>query len=402
MESLIVLSILLGILFGIITGLVPGIHINLVASILLVNFVFLSTFAQIQHIIIFIIAMGTTHSFVDFIPSVLFGVPSPDTAMSVLPAHQLVLEGKAYKAIFLSSIGSLCGMFFSYVTAPLFFFSLETVYESIKAYIPYVLCFALISLVLLEKKPIKIFWACIIISFSGGLGMLVLNTSMIDDPLLILFSGLFGTAAIYMSLKDENSRFPKQDFSLGFKVDRYFLKSIAVGGVCSTVCSISPGIGNAQAGTLAALFFRKIEAETFIVVVSAINTINFILSFLTFYLIDRARNGSVFVISQIVDTISLEDMTIYFIVIFIVAILSLFITLYIGKFFIRTIEKINFKIINYSILGFLILLIAYMTGFYGLLILIASTFLGILCVSVNVRRVHLMAVLLVPVILNLV
>jgi putative membrane protein len=399
LELIIALS--LGILAGTITGLTPGIHINLVAMLVLINVAFFTTFVELPLLIIFIISMGTTHSFLDFIPSLVFGIPSSDTALSVLPAHRLVLDGKAYQALFLSSIGSLCGMFFAFLLLPLFYFSLEFIYDAIKVFIPYLLCFTLLSLVLLERKLKKIFWAVIIILLSGSLGLLILNTTLTDQALLLLFTGLFGISGILIALKDENSSFPQQEFTKNVKYNWNFFKAIGVGGICSSICSISPGIGNAQAATLASLFFKDIEAEDFILVTSAINTINFILSFLTFSLIARARNGSVYVISQLVEAFSIEEMIIYFGVIAFVAFLAFFLTLYLGKVLIKIVSKLNFTLINLVLLLFLISLIFYLESFFGLIVLIATSSLGILCILKEVRRVHLMAILLVPVILNL-
>jgi len=85
----------------------------------------------------------------------------------------------------------------------------------------------------------------------------------------------------------------------GFKVDFSFFKAVFVGGITSSVCSVVPGVGNAQAATIVSVFFRKMSAELFIVMLSVINTINFALSIVTFYLISRARNGSILVVSQI-------------------------------------------------------------------------------------------------------
>ncbi len=398
----IIIAIFLGLIAGTITGLIPGIHINLISMVILVNFGLLIGVASISSLIIFIIVMGTTHTFIDFIPSVLFGVPSSDTALSVLPAHQLVLEGKAFKAIFLSSVGSLSGVFFSFAMLPIFYISLEQSYELFKPFIPYVLIFTITILIIMEKMIRKILYGLLITFFAGGLGLVVLNTTMTSQSLLLLFTGLFGISSIFYALKDKNNKLPKQSFEKEFKVDKNFIKAILVGGLSSTICSVSPGLGSAQAGTLAALFFRKLEAQIFIVVVSAINTINFILSFMTLYLIDRARNGAVFVIAQIVDTILLEELVLYFSIIFIVSIIGFLLTLYLGKNLIKISEKLNFRLINLVIFIFLIALVFVMGGFLGILILLSASALGVLCLSLQVRRVHMMAVLLVPVILNLI
>ena len=64
------LAITLGIIFGTITGLIPGIHINLIGAILIpLSATFLGLTTPII-LVIFIVSMALTHSFIDFIPSV--------------------------------------------------------------------------------------------------------------------------------------------------------------------------------------------------------------------------------------------------------------------------------------------------------------------------------------------
>lgn len=390
-----------GIIAGTFTGLIPGVHINLIASILLVNFAIISIYFDVQLICVFIVVMSVVHTFIDFIPSILFGVPNADTALSVLPAHKLVLDGKGYKAIFLSSIGSLFGIFFSILMVPLFFWGLNGFYEFVKVYVPYVLIVTVVLLIFFETTWNKKFWAIIIVLFSGGFGMFVLNCTLVDDSMLVLFTGLFGISGIFYSIKDDNDSFPKQTFDVNFKFSWDFFKAIFVGGLAASICSVTAGIGNAQAGTLAAVFFRKITSELFIVVLSAINTINFVLSIVTFYLIGRARNGSIFVVSQIVQMISFDDFLLFFGIVFGVSFIGFFLTLFLGRRLINFICRVNVKLVNVCILLFLFLVVFVLSGFYGILIMIASSCLGVLCVALEVRRVHLMSVLIIPVVVNL-
>lgn len=397
-----IIIIITAIICGIFTGLLPGIHINMVSMLILVNTSYILTKINLELIIIFIIVMGVTHSFIDFIPSILFGLPDIDTNLSILPAHQMVLNGEGYKAIFYSSIGSLFGMFFSIIVIPFFYFGLKIFYSIIKNYIPIILILVIITLVSLEKNKNDIFWTIIVILFSGATGMLILNSNILISPLLVLFTGIFATSTIINSCLEKTSKLPTQNFNIGFKFNKKFFKSIIIAGITSSIASISPGIGNSQAATISTLFFKDITSKYFIVTTSAINTINFILSFLTFYLIQKARNGSVFVISQITQTITIKQIIFYFIIIFIVSIIGFFITLILGKKLIKILSNINFKIINISILILLFLLIYFISGIYGILILILTTSLGLFTILINVKRVHLMNVLLIPVIFNLI
>ncbi len=400
--SLFLLVILLGILSGIITGLFPGIHINMISTLVLLNTSFLLNYFEINYLIIYIISMGITHSFIDFIPSILFGIPNADTSISIIPAHRLVLNGEAYLAIFLSSIGSLFGLFFAIIITPLFILFLNKFYSQFKEYILFLLIIIIIYLILLEKDLNHKFWALIITIFSAGLGVLALNSYLIQSPLLILFSGIFGLSSLINSLIENQNSYPKQRLEINFKFNKDFFKSIFIGGFSSTLCSITPGIGNSQAAILSTIFFKNINSRLFIIVTSSINTINFILSFLTFYLISKTRNGAVYVISQLTTTFNTIQIELFSITIIITAIIGFIITIILGKIIIQTITKINFKRLNISIILLIIFIVYYLTNIYGLILLISSTSLGLLTILLGIQRVHLMNVLLIPIIFNLI
>jgi len=91
----------------------------------------------------------------------------------------------------------------------------------------------------------------------------------------------------------------------------------------------------------------------------------------------------------------------YLILILIVAILCFFITIFLGKLILKGISRINLRYVNILILGSLFLIVFVLTNFYGVLILVLSSSLGLLALGLGVKRIHLMSVLLVPVIFNL-
>ena len=125
------IAIILGIIVGIFTGLIPGIHINLVAISTLTIAPFLLNYIDPIIVATFIISMAITHSFLDFIPSIFLGAPEAETALSILPGHKLLLEGKAYEAIKLTVIGSLCGLIITISLVPFFLITLGKIYSMI-------------------------------------------------------------------------------------------------------------------------------------------------------------------------------------------------------------------------------------------------------------------------------
>lgn len=398
----IIIIIILGCVFGTISGLLPGIHINMISMLILVNVNFFLNFLDMQYLIIFIISMSLIHTFVDFIPSIIFGIPDGDTALSILPAHRMVLNGEGYKALVLSSLGSLIGAIVAILISVLFYFILEFIYTSFKAIIPYFLVFSIGLLLATEPTNNKKFWSLVMILFSGGYGLLVLNSKLLNEPLLVLFSGIFGVSGLIYSILYGNSTYPKQNLDFKFKFSKNLVKGTLVGTISSTICSITPGIGNSQAGILSSIFFRDLKSELFLVVLGLINTLNFVLSIITFYVIDRARNGSIYVISQMIDSVSLDDIIFYFSIIFFLSPIAFLLTIKLGKYIINLVEKINLKIVNICILTFLLVLVYTFSSYYGLLVLFGAASLGLLCVMLDVRRVHLMNVLLIPILFNLI
>ncbi len=141
-----------GVLLGTITGLVPGFHPNNVAFILLsfapvivAESQFLIAFVPSDLILVLvaatILAASVAHTFLSFIPAAFIGAPEGDTALALLPAHRLLLEGRAYEATVLSVIGSFGAVIFSFVFFIPFYFIFSSLhfYELLRSLMLYLL-----------------------------------------------------------------------------------------------------------------------------------------------------------------------------------------------------------------------------------------------------------------------
>ena len=131
---MILLAILFGILAGIITGLIPGVHVNLVAAIVVGSILGISG-VQSFLIVVFIISLALTHSFLDSIPTVYLGAPDPSMVVGVLPAHQLFLDGNGHLAVLLTLTGSFVSLIISLLFAPMVYLILESMSEVLSPYI---------------------------------------------------------------------------------------------------------------------------------------------------------------------------------------------------------------------------------------------------------------------------
>src|SRR6056297_691344 len=107
----IIIAIFAGILFGTLTGLTPGIHINLISAIIISSTTGILLKINYIYLIVFIVSMSITHTFLDFIPSIFLGCPDTETELSVLPGHELLKKGEGYEAVILTVYGSLAAIF---------------------------------------------------------------------------------------------------------------------------------------------------------------------------------------------------------------------------------------------------------------------------------------------------
>jgi putative membrane protein len=148
----ILIAVLLGCFFGIFTGLIPGVHINLISLLLLSISGLLLNITSPMIIAILIISMAITHTFLDTIPSIFLGAPDSDTALSVLPGHSMLLEGKGYEAVMLTLIGSFFALILAIILSPLIGIIIKIIYPYLEKFMALILISASCFLIFREKK----------------------------------------------------------------------------------------------------------------------------------------------------------------------------------------------------------------------------------------------------------
>ena len=166
--------------------------------------------------------------------------------------------------------------------------------------------------------------------------------------------------------------------------------------------SFLPGMGSAQAAIIGSTLIREIETKTFLIMIGGINTVNFVLSFVSLYILDKARNGAIVAVSKLLENFTLKDLILFIGVALIAGGLATILAINISKIFSKLITKVNYKILCISIISLISILVFILTGFLGIFILITGTAIGIIPISKNIGRNHLMGCLILPVILYLI
>lgn len=392
-------AILIGTLAGIVTGLTPGIHINLVSALVVGFSGYLLGITSPLSLAVFIVSMGVTHTFLDAVPSIFLGAPDEDMVLGVLPGHRMLLEGKGYEAVKLTVIGSLLSLIGILLIIPITLPFVPKMYYFIRPYIGYVLIVAVIYLILKEKKRDKILWGSFVFFISGILGIIVLGWQNLDQPLLPLLSGLFGVSSLVTSLFNK-VKLPAQQVTETIQVDFWNnFKAVSAAVVTGCLAGFMPGLGSAQAAILAMQLVGNIGDHAFLVLVGGINTVNFTFSLVTFYTLQKARNGAIVAVLELIKKINFEQFLVFLFAALIVGCFAALLTLFFARIFSRLIVKVNYRNLCIGVILFIIFIVIFFSGIVGLLILITSTAIGIIPNLIGVKRSNAMGCLLLPVIL---
>ena len=388
------IATLIGIFGGIFTGLTPGIHTNLLSLVIIsISNKFLFNINPLV-LAVFVASMSVTHTFVDFIPSVYLGAPSEDTALSIMPGHEFLIQGRGHTAIKLTLLGSLSSIFLLIIIIPCFFLLVPHTIGVIERMMGWLLIW--IAIFLLTSKKEKIPENLIIFFLAGFLGFQTLNLS-VNQPLLPLLTGLFGTSTIIHSLNNK-TKIRKQRIEKLEINKKTLFKPLLATTLISPVCSFLPGLGASQAAIIGSKIVGKLDRKQFLVLMGSINTLVLISSFFTYYLTNKIRTGTVSAISNLIS-FTPKTITVIMISIVISAIISTICTAYLSRKLANNFHKLNYKLISQVILVILVIITLIISGVGGLIILITATLLGLLCIYLEVRRSLLMGCLLVPTIL---
>lgn len=385
------LFLLLGVLAGTFTGLMPGIHINLIGALLVSASASFLFFMPPLYFVVFITSMAITHTFLDFIPSVFLGCPDTDTELSILPGHELLKEGKGHAAVLLTAYGGLAAVILTVILAFPLIILVKKIYPLAQEFIPWILIIISFIMILSEGKK---FSSLLVYSLTGILGLIILNLGALSQPLLPLLTGLFGASSLLFSIKTK-TQIPKQTLE---QEKTSFKKPLLGALIASPLCGFLPGLGSGQAAILGNTI-SKTDRKGFLVLLGATNTFVMAFSFISLYTILRARTGAAAAIRDLVGIPSEKILILILMVALISGIISFFLTKKISVFFSRKINKINYTKLSIVTLLILIAVVSLISGFLGLLAFAVSTFTGVYCISLGVRRTQMMGCLLLPTII---
>lgn len=402
-----VIACFIGILVGTTTGMIPGIHVNTAGAIIFASSTFLLSFLSPEFLCVMMVAMSIAHALIEFVPSMLLGVPEEGTATSILPGHRMVLQGRAKEVIRIVCVGGFGAIIVTVLMLPIFSILLPMLHDISKPFTWMILLFASIYLTYsLTSNHRDFLWSLLLFALSGILGWTIFQTPISSGvTLMCIFSGLFGISTILFSLND-NSTLPHQNSFYDLNIDFDKFKSIFAGGITGAILGFLPGFGPAQGTVIAQAASGTSDSDddtvNFLLATSGLNISDCLFSLMAIYIIGNPRSGIAVYMSYLISKMSLNHLIIYIFASLLAVSVSLVLALRLGDSFSKLMGGVDYKKLSISVILLQIVILFIFIFYYGapvgymILALITSTAMGMLPHYLGVGKSHLMGVLIVP------
>lgn len=403
-----VIACFIGIMIGTTTGMIPGIHVNTAGAILFASSGVLLGFLSPEFLCVIMVSMSIAHALIEFVPSMLLGVPQEGTATSILPGHRMVLQGRSKEVIRIVCVGGFGAIVVTILMLPVFVMLLPILHDLSKPYTWEILFFASIYLIYnLTGNCRDFLWSLTLFVLSGILGWTIFQTPISSGiSLMCTFSGLFGISTILFSLND-NSSIPHQNAFYDLDIDFAKFKSIFTGGITGAILGFLPGFGPAQGTVIAqaasgANDNDEDDTVNFLLATSGLNISDCLFSLMAIYIIGNPRSGIAVYMSYLVEQMTLNHLIIYIFASLLAVSISLVLALKLGDSFSSLMGGVDYKKLSIGVILLQIVILYIFIFYYNApvvymtIALVTSTAMGLLPHYVGVGKSHLMGVLIIP------
>ena len=403
-----VVACFIGILIGTTTGMIPGIHVKTAGAILFASSNLLLSQVSAEFLCVLLVSMSIAHALIEFVPSMLLGVPQEGTATSILPGHRMVLQGRSKEVIRVVSVGGFGAIIVTILMLPIFSIMLPILHDISKPFTWIILLIASIYLTYRLTANFRDFlWSSLLFLLSGILGWIIFQSPISSSvTLMCIFSGLFGISTILFSLND-SSTIPHQNPFYDLNIDYNKFKSIFAGGITGAILGFLPGFGPAQGTVIAQAVSGTDDNDdddtvNFLLATSGLNISDCLFSLIAIYIIGNPRSGIAVYMSYLISEMSINHLVIFIFASLLAVSVSLVLSLKLGDSFSRLMGKVDYKKLSISVILLQIVILYIFILYYNApitymtLALVTSTAMGMLPHYIGIGKSHLMGVLIIP------
>ena len=422
-----VLAALAGIVIAALISLIPGLHIyNVIAITMIFYFAAMETFTTLDPLTMtcFLLGMVVAFSMLFTVSSQYFQ-PSDESFRSiVLPHERFLLEGRAHEAVMLGGIGALVAMYTLVFVHPVATGLMTTLIRLIQPH-HYWIVGTVIVFILMTEWPkdhgvgktvfqrLQDGWVQLLMGYftffaAGILGIFVFYRTVVPlesafQSLMPLFVGLFAIPSFVMAFVTETT-VPEQHMASSVQVSNEDVFRGGLSGVLAGVfAAVNPGLTPGPALLMSGHITAQSGERQFIIGGGAGRLMYYVGAIFLFFLpgVYLRRGGAAINISLFFVPETLNE---YYLLTGIIALtggLSFLLLAPFSRLAARLVRVVPYQ--AFSAIGLVLLtgLVWWVTGVEGLMIMSVATVLGIVPNLWHTRRINLLAVLLVPIFLNM-
>lgn len=444
-----------GVLLGSLLCMIPSLHIYNVTGIALLIWLEFRDIIPYHAIAPFFMSMMVAFAFINTIPMTFLSAADESAGASILPSLDMVMNGRGREASILSGVGTLIGAVILVLLTPFFYYIWTYVAVICKPQVHWMLGLVMVFYIMSEwpkgagrgKNPWQkfkdgwrnVFAGMLTFALSAAVGIIVTTKPLAPPELAFqnimpIFLGFFAFPSLIQTLMSNNKP-PEQYKTPYIAADWTDFASATLPGVvgglmCAYLPAVTVGIAAifashmtnhrnlrpasfespTEPGTVVRLHTPEIywQSEKAFLIGGGITKIMYYVGafLLIFVLTELTPNGmgrgGMNVILKPVFSAEKGD---YFIVLSSVLFTSsvcMLLLIWLTDLTLKILPKLNIKLIYYCVTVMLLAILWFMGGgLNGLLVAAVTTCIGCIPVFYNCRRSHCMAVLLVPIVLNM-
>ena len=370
-----VLSLLAGFLLGILFGIVPGLHPNLAFSIMVAYGI------SARDPLSFLAGFLPANAMFDALPSVLVGAPEGGKGISAFESKMLFSRGMGYYGVLKTAWASFLGFSLSGLLFIPAMHAIPWAYRAVSGWIPFIIL-AVATINIAPELPDSL----VLFALSGMLGFAVLNSAHSSQLILgPLLTGLFGMPQMLLSFGSKHVKQTKQ-----FPLEDNFrgIKRAAMLGIFS---SLLPALGASQL-----MFLAAPSTSDFISFSSSLAASSTMFSILTLEETGKARTGAAAFLSGY--AFAPGDAIRFFMLSIMASAASMLIITSVAWEAAKIAGRAS-AVLNLASIFAIVLISALTTGMHGILVLTASSALGVYAALGSTRKTHLLGCLIYPTII---
>lgn len=418
---------LIGVVVATVVSIIPGLHIyNVIAITMLMFLGAAHIFTEVDPMVLTSLLVGMVVGFTMLftISSQFFQPNDDDYRMMMLPHEKYLLEGKGHEAVVITGIGSFAAIVVIAICFPLWGpyiaifrdLLLDHLYWLVGAVMLFILMTEWPKDVGAAKTPgrrlvdgwVPLLMGYVTFVLAGIYGLFIFHKTIIPvgsafQSLMPVFVGLFAIPAQLLSLVS-TIKIPRQHVARSIEVSAAdVFRGSGSGLLAGAFGAFTPGVTPGPALLITGHLTVTGGDKQFMLAGGAGRLMYYIGGLLLFFIPELflRRGGASINISLIFVPETQQQFLTIAGIIAITGALSFIILFGFSRFCIFLLSRINYKI--FSVMGLIILstLVICVTGWTGFVIMLVGTMIGLIPNMWHTRRISLLAVLLVPMFLNM-